>query len=92
MTVPTTANRGGNTNDEVREHASQEGTIRRTSITNNPDGKAWADRIKPLSPAERERRTAAVDVLLDKPDELNDILESELWTLREYLQGRSVPG
>lgn len=30
-----------------------------TSITNNPDGKEWADRAKQLSPAERERRTVA---------------------------------
>lgn len=58
-----------------------------TSIAGNPAGQEWADKIKQLSPDERERRMAAVDLLLGMPQDVNDVLESELWTLRELLQG-----
>lgn len=60
-----------------------------TSTTNSPADQDWKNRIKLLSPHERERRTAAVDILLDTPQDVNDILESELWTLRGYLTGQS---
>jgi len=59
-----------------------------TSTADSPAEQEWANKIKHLSPGERERRTAAVDILLDQPEELNDALESELWTLRDYLQGQ----
>jgi hypothetical protein len=59
-----------------------------TSTMDSPDEDAWVCKVKRLSPSEREHRTAAVDILLDKPDELNDILESELWTLRDLLQSQ----
>lgn len=57
------------------------------STTDSPAEQEWANKIKQLSQGELERRTAAVDILLDEPQELNDILECELWTLRGHLQG-----
>lgn len=60
-----------------------------TSTASNPADQEWPDRIRQLSPVERENRTKAVDVLLEKPQELNDILEAELWILRSHLQDRS---
>lgn len=66
-----------------------EGIIRMTSTTDSPAEKEWANKIKQLSPGERARRTEAVDILLGEPQGLNDILESELWTLRGFLQGPS---
>lgn len=60
-----------------------------TNSADSPAEAKWVNRLKQLSPAERERRTQAVDILLGEPQELNDVLESELWVLREVLQGRS---
>lgn len=59
-----------------------------TSTTESQAEKAWEDKVKQLSPDERTRRTQAVDILLGEPQELNDVLESELWTLREVLLSR----
>lgn len=55
----------------------------------SPAEHAWEHEVKQLSQGERNHRMTAVDVVLDHPQELNDVLESELWALREVLQGRS---
>lgn len=60
-----------------------------TSISDNSAQRERANRLEQLSPVERQNRTKAVDTLLNAPEDLNDILESELWTLREQLQNRS---
>lgn len=59
-----------------------------TSTADSPAEQEWTNKIKHLSPAERERRIAAVDILLDMPQEVNDLLEAELWTLRDVLNGQ----
>lgn len=59
------------------------------SIADNPADQERTDKIKQLSQAVRQRRMAAVDILLAMPQEVSDILESELWTLRGYLTGQS---
>jgi hypothetical protein len=61
----------------------------------SPDGDAspgkwpdeqWAQLVLGLGPDERARRTQAVDILLDKPEEISDPLETELYLLRDQLQ------
>lgn len=50
-------------------------------------GEQWARRVQRLSKDERAQRTEAVRVLLDKPDEISDPLESELYVLLDQLTG-----
>lgn len=51
------------------------------------DNGQWARRVRELSPAERARRLDAVSALLVQPDDISDILETELYILRDRLQG-----
>lgn len=45
----------------------------------------WAQRVASLSPTERTRRTEAVDILLGQPEDISDIIETELYILRDRL-------
>lgn len=59
-----------------------------TTTTDSPAEDAWIGKVKKLTPDERKRRLGAVDILLDQPEDVGDVLEGELWTLREHLSGR----
>lgn len=47
----------------------------------------WAKLVRGLSATERAKRLDAVEILLADPDATSDPLESELYILRDQLQG-----
>jgi hypothetical protein len=53
------------------------------------DGEEWAQRVRRLSPEEREERLQHVNALLAAPEDISDPLETELYILHEQLTGQA---